>query len=193
MHMKNSRLAKIILGVIIGFYCILPGKIYAEEPGSSDTINVGTVGEISNSSTTSKAGSKATPTPGTTSGGNSNASGNNSAISQTVSNTYEGYNESRLDIEDELDGYIEFDTDADTFFERLIAKEYKLMNSFQRIVLPFFLGGVIVGFLLLLWGAISKRMSIMPGLWTIIASGIGYTGVRYAPEILNFFSRFLTE
>ena len=190
--MKNSRFFKFILGVIISFSFASPISVIAEE-GTPDTINVGTVHEISsNGASAGSRGSdtQATPVPGTTNSSVSGSSSNGSVISQTVSNTY---SEDRLDIKDELDGYIEFDTDADTFFERLIAKEYKLMNSFQRVVLPFFLGGVIVGFLLLLWGAISKRMSVMPGLWTIIASGIGYTGVRYAPEILNFFSKFLVE
>ena len=174
--------------------------------GDGDTIDVGSVDEIteaqrkngSNYQNNTSASGSGVYSGGNTSKGNDdntgtsdNSSGNNNqTVQQSVSNTY---TDPRLNIESQLEGYINTDTDMDEFFDRFIAKEYALMNGFQRAALPWCFGSFILGTLMLIWGAISKRMSIMPGIWTMIVSGIAYTCIIYGPSILNYFSHFLTD
>ena len=87
------------------------------------------------------------------------------------------------------------DTDAtfESVFDLLTRKGYQAADGIRQVMIPVTIIFFVVGVILLIWGAASKRATIIPGVLTMLFAVIGFTMIVYAPQIMAFFSRWFIE
>lgn len=77
------------------------------------------------------------------------------------------------------------DATIDSLGEKFLRLGYNIANWMIRMSLPISIIGFIIGVLLFLWGAMSKRATVMPGVFTMLASAVVFIVAMNSTEILT--------
>lgn len=174
----------------------IPTGVYASDTGEISTESVETLPENTTDNNVNL---------GNSNGGSSNSNGGTTSSNgnTSVGNTQSGTNGNggtsvnltpNPITENELvNTVINSDATINDLGDKIINKLYQGATLMQRAAVPIALIGFIAGAVLLLWGAFSKRATIMPGLFTLGAAILLYTLAVYAPNIVVWASKWLVE
>lgn len=88
---------------------------------------------------------------------------------------------------------VDTDVTLDSFGEKVINKIWEGANILQRIGYGISVIGFILGSFLIIFGALSKRMSIGVGIIACISSAVAFTLCMYAPQIIQAVSTWLVS
>lgn len=75
--------------------------------------------------------------------------------------------------------------------QKVIRKAYEVADIFRAVAIPIVLASFVVSIISAIWGAISARKTVVPGLLGMLFCGVGFALILYAPQILMFFGRWL--
>lgn len=76
--------------------------------------------------------------------------------------------------------------------DRLSSKGYEIVDAIRRIGLPICIGSFVIGIILAIFGALSKRATVMPGVIAMICAVVAFVLIFNAPTIMIWAARFLT-
>ena len=113
-------------------------------------------------------------------------------VSETAQSTLNEVHSSN-EILNDLDGMIDPNVTFESVFDMLTRKGYQAADGVRQVCIPITVIFFVVGAILLIWGAVSKRATIIPGVLTMLFSVIGFTLIVYAPQIMAFFSRWFVQ
>lgn len=75
--------------------------------------------------------------------------------------------------------------------QKIIRKAYEVADLFRSVAIPVVIAAFVVSVISAIFGAVSQRKTVIPGLLGMLFCGIGFVCIVYAPQILIFFGRWL--
>lgn len=181
--MKNKRInlktlfASLLIFTLLFSAMIPAGNVYASNTGEISTEGANTL-PTGNASTNVDNSNN----PGTT---NSNSNTNNGEeVGLDV-------NIKPITEEDLINNVMNSNVTIDTIGNKIISKLYEAANLLQRAAVPIAIIAFMVGVLLFIWGALSKRATVIPGIISMLAAIVGYAFCVNAPAIVIWASSWL--
>lgn len=77
--------------------------------------------------------------------------------------------------------------------ERLTSKGFEIVDVIRNVAMVICLGAFVISVILAIFGGISKKATVMPGIIGMIISIVAFVLIFYAPQILIWGKNFLME
>lgn len=70
---------------------------------------------------------------------------------------------------------------------KLTTKGYQIVDIMRQVAVPICIGAFVVGAVIAIFGALSKKSTVIPGIIAMIMAGVGFALIYNAPIIMSWF------